>query len=505
MIYARYSSHMQNDASIEQQVAKCTIYAEQLGVKVVGVYADRAMTGKNDNRPEFQRMLKDAEKQMFNVVIAWKSNRMGRNMVDALVNDGKLLDCGVATKYVEEDFDDSAAGRFALRSMMNLNQFYSENMAEDIRRGLEDAARKGGALGRMPLGYRRDPKTGKYVIVPEEAEIVREIFRMFDEGFTLAYIIDTLNARGVRTISGVKFNKNSFHAMLVNRKYVGEYDWADIHIEGGIPAIIEPDLFERVQKRMADRSEILGRRKSDVDYILTGKIFCGHCGQQMSGYSGRGHCGKMYYYYRCKGRKEGNCKKKHEPKQDIENIVAHDLREKILTNECLNWIADLMLEAQDRLRNQSMLAQYQRRLEEVRSSMVNIMSAVMKGFHNAHVNEQMIDLENEEQELLTLIKAEETVQPLVDRETLLFYFDQFRKGDIDNPITQKELFRTFLEKVYVFDDKLRITYNFEELMGSKNSDFEGWTKESFEPLNRAGTNYSIWIEWPILVLEHVLV
>lgn len=143
VIYARYSSHNQRDVSIEQQVEACRKHAAELGLTVTATYEDRAISGKTDKRPSFQRMMRDAEQHKFAYVLAWKSNRIGRNMMQALVNESRLVDCGVKVFYAEEDFDDNAAGRFALRSMMNVNQFYIENMAEDVKRGLYDNAKRG--------------------------------------------------------------------------------------------------------------------------------------------------------------------------------------------------------------------------------------------------------------------------------------------------------------------------------------------------------------------------
>ena len=136
VIYARYSSHNQRDVSIEQQVKQCQEFAQRNNLSIIEVYADRAVSGKTDQRPNFQRMMKDAEKKKFRYVIAWKSNRMGRNMLQAMINEARLDEAGIRCLYTEEDFDDTAAGRFALRNMMNVNQFYSENMAEDVMRRL---------------------------------------------------------------------------------------------------------------------------------------------------------------------------------------------------------------------------------------------------------------------------------------------------------------------------------------------------------------------------------
>ena len=175
VLYSRYSSHNQKDASIEQQVAECTKYAKAIGLNIVESYEDRAISGKTDKRPSFQRMMKDAAKGKFQYVIAWKSNRIGRNMLEAMQNELKLRDLGIRVMYVEEDFDDTAAGRFALRSMMNVNQFYSENMAEDIRRGMRDNAMQCKLTnGHLPFGYKKSVDL-KYEIDEPKSEIVREI------------------------------------------------------------------------------------------------------------------------------------------------------------------------------------------------------------------------------------------------------------------------------------------------------------------------------------------
>lgn len=156
----RYSSHRQKDVSIEQQVAACQAHAADLGIALVESYEDRAISGKTDNRPAFRRMMRDAEAGLFAYVIAWKSNRIGRNMMEAMVNEARLSELGVKVLCVEEDFDDSAAGRFALRSMMNVNQFYIENMAEDIRRGMRDNAKNCKVNGPLPYGYRKGADGG---------------------------------------------------------------------------------------------------------------------------------------------------------------------------------------------------------------------------------------------------------------------------------------------------------------------------------------------------------
>ncbi|MBQ9257829.1 MAG: recombinase family protein, partial [Acidaminococcaceae bacterium] len=267
VIYARYSSHNQKDASIEQQVAACLKYASELGLTVIDSYADRAVTGKTDKRPQFQKLMKDAANGRFDYVLAWKSNRIGRNMLQALQNAQRLNEYGVQVFYAEEHFEDNAAGRFALRSMMNMNQFYSENMAEDIQRGLLDNARQCKVCGAIPFGYKVS-KDHKYEIDEPRAAVVREIFQHIADGKQISQIVRDLNERGIRNRLGRPFNNNSFTGILENERYRGIYIYKDIRIPGGVPRIISDDLFFKVQEalRMKKNPRYTGRRKGSVQY-----------------------------------------------------------------------------------------------------------------------------------------------------------------------------------------------------------------------------------------------
>lgn len=268
VIYARYSSHAQKDASIEQQVEECLKFARDEGITIVETYADRAISGKTDRRPNFQKMMKDAEKGGFSYVVAWKSNRMGRNMLQAMLNEERLNEMGIRVLYTEEDFDDSAAGRFALRSMMNVNQFYSENMAEDIRRGLRDNAENCKVTnGTLPFGYRKTPEL-KYELDEPKDAIVREIFSRAACGEPFVDIAADLNARGIRTSRGNAWGKNSFHVLLTNERYTGTYIYGDIRVPGGIPRIVSDELFYKVQEVLKTKKNPQGRHRVNGDYTL---------------------------------------------------------------------------------------------------------------------------------------------------------------------------------------------------------------------------------------------
>ena len=227
VLYGRYSSHNQKDISVEQQFEKGYELASELGIRIVDTYADRAVSGRTDKRRDFQRMMSDAAKGLFRYVIAWKSNRIGRNMLEALINEAKLQEMGVRVLYVEEDFDDTAAGSFAARSLMNVNQFYSENMAEDIKRGLYNNAENCMTNGHLPFGYKSDA-TLHYVIDEPRAAVIREIFTRVAAGEPLVDIMSSLNARGDQDrvwppLGAVKLPEDSFQRAVSRRLYLWGY------------------------------------------------------------------------------------------------------------------------------------------------------------------------------------------------------------------------------------------------------------------------------------------
>ena len=460
VIYARYSSHSQNDASIEQQVAKCEEYAARAGLTIIHTYSDRAMTGRNDRRPEFQKMMKDAAKGKFQCVVAWKSNRMGRNMLEAMVNDAKLMDHGVRCLYVEEDFGDNAAGRFALRNMMNVNQFYSENMAEDITRALQENARQCKVNGSIPLGYKKG-EDGKYAIDEPAAEIVREIYRRIASGETLASIADDLNARNILTAYGNKWNKGSFHRLASNERYIGVYIYGDIRIEHGVPQIVDAHLFRVVQEKMKGRKEVAGRRNENAQYLLTGKLFCGKCDSPMTGISGKGRSGAPHFYYICRKRRtEGTCDKDNVRKADIERIVAEALKQYVLKDDVIEWIADSVMALQEKLKASSQLSYYKDRLVETQRSIDNILKAIESGIFSESVQGRLSALENDKRDLKAQIELEEHSMPSYTKEQIIYYMESFRDGNASDPAFQKSLFDSFLDTVFLYDDHLKITFNY---------------------------------------------
>lgn len=472
VLYGRYSSHNQKDISVEQQFEKGYELAAEYGIRIIDTYADRAVSGRTDKRRDFQRMMADAAKGKFRYVIAWKSNRMGRNMLEALINEARLQELGVRVLYVEEDFDDTAAGRFAARSMMNVNQFYSENMAEDIKRGLYDnAANCMVANGHLPYGYKAD-ETLHYAIDEPKAAVIREIFTRVSCGEAFVDIMASLNARGIKTSYGRPWGRSSFQKILSNERYRGIYIYGEVRKEGGIPRIVSDELYFKVQEVITTKKNPQGRHRVNGDYLLTGKLFCGHCKSPMTGISGTGRSGNLHYYYVCqKRRTEKTCEKKNLRRDDIELQVAKAIKRRTLDDDTINWIADSVVEYSQYQESASGIGLLEDQLKDTQRSIKNLMAAIEQGIITPTTKARLMELEKEQSDIdrkITMAKAD--VIP-VNRDQLVGWLKKLQAGDVHDKKYQAELFDTFLIAVYVYDnpdgqDYMKVVFSY---AGSKNT------------------------------------
>lgn len=480
VIYARYSSHMQNDASIEQQVAECMAYAADHNLRIIGTYEDRALSGRSDNRPEFQKMMRAAENRKFQVVLSYKSNRISRNMLHALAYEDKLSRFGIRVVYAKEEFGDNAAGRFALRTMMNVNQFYSENMAEDIRRGLRDSAMQCKAITALPLGYKKG-KDGKYEIDESTAPIVREIFQRIFDGEMQSVISSDLNARGIRTRLGKPWGKSSFHSVLTNERYIGVYTYDTVRIEDGVPPIIDKEVFYAVQEIVKKQATpIKGRRRENGEYQLTGKLFCGYCQSPMIGISGTSRNGELHYYYSCQKRhSEKTCHKKIVRRDWVETMVAEALKAYVLREETIEWVADMVMEYAKKFREEDTQIEYlQAKLDESKKASANIMRAIEAGIFNAQTQERMLELEAEQRDLNAKLLAEKALVPDVEREQIVYWMQSFRNGNVKSSAFRAKLFDAFLVAVYLFDDHVKFVFNWDKNKKPVDVPTKGWEDDA---------------------------
>jgi len=461
VIYARYSSDSQREESIEGQVRECKEYAERENITVLGVYIDRALSARTADRPDFQRMIADSEKRLFDAVLVWKLDRFSRDRYDSAHYKHILKKNGVKVISAKEAISDGPEGIILESMLEGMNEYYSAELAVKIRRGQKDNAMKcKNNGGNTPLGYRVDKERGVLVIDPMTAPIVIEIFSRYDSGERIRDIKDELNMQGIKTRKGKPFTIGAVSLILKNRTYIGEYKYGNVRIPGGIPAIIDQDIFERVSLRMKANQKAPAKAKADEEYLLTTKLFCGECGRMMAGESGTSaNKGIKYRYYKCSGAKRHlGCKKKPLRKDWIERVAVRLTVTTVLTDVNINRIADAILILQNE--EDTMTPALENQLRECEKGITNLLNAIQAGILTSSTKERLEQLEAQRENLQVSIIQAKMERPKYTKEQIVQWISQFKYGNINDKAYQKEIIDTFLNSIYVYDDRLVFTYNY---------------------------------------------
>ena len=462
VVYARYSSHNQTEQSIEGQLAAAHKYANEHNYIIVNEYCDRAKTGTNDNREAFQQMLRDTSKKEFTVIIVWKVDRFGRNREEITFNKYRCKKNGVRVEYIAENITDGPEGVILESVLEGMAEYYSLQLSQNVKRGLLESAKKHKVIGGRPLlGYRTAPDD-TYEIDPETAPVVRIIFEKYSEGMTIAELLCYLNGHGYRN-NGREFKKDAIPRILHNEKYKGIYIYKDIiRDEGGMPAIISNELFDKVQERLNINRRKPSRAWNYSDYLLSDKLFCGHCGESMIGKSGHGEQKVKYHYYVCSGRlKHSGCTKKPHRKEPLEEYVVSNLT-KIVCNENINHIIELVWNyylAQKQETDE--IRQLEKQLSKVKSYMANIIKGVEDGMPYDLVKARLEELEAQGKTIAQTIANSRLQQGFqLTRAHIELFLKQFINMDYTDRKCQKRLIDTFVNGIYLYDDKLVITFNY---------------------------------------------
>lgn len=466
VIYARYSSNAQRDVSIDQQLRVCLDFAERQGIKVVGIYEDRALTGTSDKRPGFQRMIADAEKSSWSYVIVYALDRFARDRYDSAIYKRKLRDAGVRVLSAMENLTEDPTGVLLESLLEGMAEYYSRELAQKVSRGMEDNARRCLVNGQLPPGYDRGPD-GKYAIYEPEAAVILELFQRVLAREPLSGILADFEARGLRTRKGKPWSRSIADRVLVNERYTGVYIYGDIRVEGGIPAIVDRELFDAVQVVMGCKQnprKTKGvpqrRRREHGIYLLTGKLYCGECKMPMVGVSGHGKAGNPYYYYVCqKHRADHSCSTKPVRRDQIEYAVTLALQKNILNDETICALVDGFIAYQSQSRESAELQGLENNLADVRRSLKNIMQAIENGLYSPTMQKRLTELEASEKELdIRISQLKKQCASLPSRDDLILTMMMFRDGDAKDKEYQQALIDAFLVRAYLYGDKLKFVF-----------------------------------------------
>lgn len=477
VLYLRYSSAKQHEQSIEGQDRVCRDYCRYNDIMIVDSYIDRAKSASHDvdKRTEFQRMIKDSKKGRFDTVVVYKLDRFARSRYDSAIYKKKLKDNGVTVISATEAVPQTPEGLMMEGLLEGMAEYYSAELSQKVKRGIRESVEKRHHLGGpQPLGLMN--VDGKLVEDSTTIHIVREVFSMADEGLSFAVMADILNKKGYRTRKGAPFGRSSLRTVLRSKKYIGYYCYNGLEIPDQTDPVVDPDVFWRVQEAL----ETMGRKKRHTNkpdsYLLTGKLFCGNCGEAMLGESGKGKKGTVYRYYKCFGQKKNSgCTKKPIRKEVLEAKVVQMCQE-MLTDERIDYLVQEVAKILVDQETVSKARAMEQEIVENVKQLDALTQVVMAGNAPRTIIAKMTELEARQDALqkeLAIVRAQE--RPL-GPEHARYYLQQLKTNIADVPGGEARLIQTFVDKVYLYDDddgktnaKIKIVFT---LDGAKSSECE---------------------------------
>lgn len=427
-ILARYSTDNQNPDSIEVQVDKCSSWCKEHNLPVLGVYADYAVSGMKDSRPQQSRMMEDLRAGGADTVVIYDQSRMFRKMTawfqfrEQLQNIGASV-VSVTQPQIGKDLRDPT--NFLTEGTMALfNQIWALQTRQKVISKMEYMARNGQFTGGPPpLGYQL--VNGKLTIHPQESRVVQRIFSEYAAGSSYRQIIAGLNADGHVTRRGNPFGNNSLHDLLKNERYIGTlcYNKAVrnpdgsrntharpgdhvIRVENAVPAIIDIEVWKKVQIRMKqNKRDQSGAPATRREYPLKGKVFCANCKSALVVSIVRGR----YYYYACSGRERRHiCDFRRIRVDQLEQRVADCVRAILGSPDNMELFMSVVRRSRQQLQQNAVdkLRSLQRRRVGVAKQLDSATDAVLKGLFSESLTQKIHALEAElstiDQDLKTL-------------------------------------------------------------------------------------------------------
>ncbi len=453
VIYARYSSDSQSEQSIDGQLRVCEEYAKNNDLLIVATYIDRAMTGTNDNRPDFQRMIKDSSSKSWDYVLVYKFDRFSRNTYEAGLHKRTLKNNGVKVISATEYIPDSPEAIILESMLEGYAEYFSAELAQKVKRGMRETRRKGNFQGGTLLyGYKLNGR--KIVIDEEKAEIVNYIYEQYSKGVYVRNIIKALTSQGV-IYRGKPFATNTIYNILKNKKYSGVYYYENERIDNMYPQIVPTDLFEKV-RAIIDKNKS-GKRSIRVDYLLRHKLKCGYCGEPISADSGTARNGEVVRYYKCLGRKKhkNDCQKSMVKKEELESFVIQSILEELSKPDTMRKIVNGLLKTQDyQLKLNSSLNNLLRAKSNTEKALENLMTAIENGIISQTTNKRLHELESKLENLERDI--------LIQRSKITI---KYTENDIESYYTKilelepEMLINYAVKEITLYDDKIKIQLN----------------------------------------------
>ena len=472
VIYARYSSSNQREESIEGQIRICTEYAKKKGYKITNQYIDRAMTGKNDNRPAFRQMLNDSDKGMFDVLLVYKTDRFARNRYDSAIHKTRLKKNKVQIEYAAEQIPNDSTAVLIEGFLENLAEYYSVNLSENTKRGkYENALKKKSNGGVTPIGYKRID--GSLVIDEVKAPVVQFAFQSYIDGISYANIIKKARER-----YGIKLSMSGLKLILQNEVYTGKYiyntyDGETFVYEDNHEAIVSRETYEKAkEKRLANkRSPNAGKGK--IKYALSGLIKCGECGGHIIVSHSYKNGEPAFFRLYCLNRKEHkNCNNPTRKMEIVENAVIEAIKNKILDRKTIKTLAEKACSLQED-NSLDKLKELQTELKNIQKSKNNIIAAIEQGIITPTTKDRLQELEHLESDLQVKIATEKKAEnknltaPEIEK-----FLKKYCSGNMQDETFRFELTHTFVKEILLFKNRFEITLKLSDMEIKETVEFE---------------------------------
>ena len=486
VIYVRYSSHNQNIESAEAQIRACEEYAEKHNMVILYIYQDLEVTGGSmEKRDEMKQLLNDSEKGLFDVVLAHKLDRVGRNLEEYLKNDAILEKNGVELIALDSPFGNDENGKFFKKLLMLINERFLKNLSHEITYKNKEYARKGYFLGgTAPFGYKvekfyddHNKERGRLVINPEEADIVRLIFNLYIKGKGTKSIVNELVSRGIKNSQGKPFYGNYIRRIINNDVYIGTYTHAKksrnknqesepIIIEDNHDAIISKEIFEQAQNMKTKQTTFNRQRFTDGNepirkYKLTGLVKCADCGYSFTGSGGY----KLYRYYKCSScslRDTNFCKNnKGINKEKFEDEILKLIQDKLFVDENIEYFTKSILTyVINNDENEKELARIKKEKEKRKKRFYRIEETYFDGKMSKERYDSLQSEFEKEQELFDKKIFELEISILPVNEALVRKYLNHIKNNIDSLSEegQELLFKNVIEVIIADQDKIDVYF-----------------------------------------------
>ena len=486
-LYARVSSDRQDvDLSVSAQLRALRDYAEKHGYVVAREYVDEAESGRIADRPQFQKMLNEASKPEapFQEILVWKFSRFTRKREHAVAFKAMLRRRGIRVVSITEQADDTPTGKLLEAIIESVDEFYSENLAQEVTRGMREAASRGfWVTSYAPYGYKRvyvqdgPKKRPTLELNPPADAVVRRIFDMALQGKSILDVTKTLNAEGIPTTNGKKWLKTTIHTMLANEAYTGAVVWGikakdkaePVRVENAFPAIVSKREFQRAKKLLGSRApKKVNPRRASSPYLLSGLLKCETCGKALT--AAEAKSGK-YTYYVCHSllkRGSGTCKTPRLNAKTFEKLIVDEIRANILTESNIRDLVKLLDEEMDGVASEQRerLENIEEELEEVKRRLSRIWQVIeTTDIEMADASERIKEHRDRKEKLE--VAAEEARRLLSDRrqfldsaDTIATFAEDMSEFLKTSELTQTRAFvHSFVKEIEVKPGKAAIVYS----------------------------------------------